>query len=486
MRSISKMMTAISKKRSAPLRRHPLACGAAADGEGVVTTATVESRNPWSGARVYRAEAADREQVVAAVGRAEAALPGWRGRPVSERSELLHRFADEVEQAAEDLTDLIVAEVGKLREEAAAEVAWMATSARWYGAHPPADERATAIVRRLPLGVVAAITPWNVPLVTPGWKWLPALMAGNTVVWKPSELSTATAMATRELADAAGLPGDVLHVVAGGPDTGSALCADERVAGVHFTGSTAAGRAIGQQVVDRFARCSLEMSGINVAVVFADADVAEAAEAIVASATAINGQKCSATRQVLVEREVEPALLEAVSARIESLEPGDPADPRTGIGPLIHRGAAARAREAVRSAAARGAGIVAQSAEVPEVEAAFPATVLTDVAASDPLHMAELFAPVLAVEGFDDRAAVWDRANDTPYGLTAAIHTRDAATVEAGLQRLRTGVVAINRRSDDVALEAPFGGLKSSGYGSPEGGIYVYEGLTVRQAVYGS
>ena len=450
-----------------------------------MATVTVESHNPWSGERVFHTEPADREQVAAAVGRAEAAQPGWWARPVSERTELLHRFADEVDRSAGDLADLIVAEVGKLREEAAAEVAWMAISARWYGDHPPADEHAGALVRRVPLGVVAAITPWNVPLVTPGWKWLPALMAGNTVVWKPSEVSTATAMATRELADAAELPRDVLQVVAGGSDTGAALCADERVDGVHFTGSTAAGRAVARQVVDRFARYSLEMSGINVAVVFADADVDEAAEAIVASATAINGQKCSAVRQVLVERRAEPALLEALRARVASLEPGDPADPGTRLGPLIHSRAADHARQAVRSAVERGARISAQSVEVDDVAAAFPATVLTQVAAGDPLRTTELFAPVLAVDSFDDPAAVWDRANDTPYGLTAAIHTTDAATVEAGLQRLRTGVVAINRRSDDVALEAPFGGCKASGSGAPEGGSYVYDGLTVRQAVYG-
>lgn len=435
---------------------------------------------------MFHTEATSAEQVAAAVARATTAQPGWADRPVRERAELLDRIADRIEEAERELTSLIVAEVGKRRDEAAAEVAWAAFSARWYAQHPPSDEQCgEAVVRRRPLGVVAAITPWNVPLVTPGWKWLPALLAGNTVLWKPSERSTATAVATQQLVAESGLPDDVLQVVPGAADTATALCGDARVDGIHFTGSTAAGRAISRQVAERFARCSLEMSGINVAVVFADADVEAAAEAIVASAIAINGQKCSAARRVLVERSIEPTLLEALGARVAALQPGDPNDPLTDLGPLIHPDAADQARQAVDLALGRGARVVASSAEVAEVEAAFPATVLTDVAADDDLRTREVFAPVLSVENFGDRQTVWERANEGPYGLTASIHTSDPALVAAGLRWLRTGVIAVNRRSDEVGLEAPFAGRKMSGNGPPEGGTYVYEGLTAWQAAYG-
>lgn len=448
--------------------------------------ATIESRDPWSQEQVYAADAATSAQVASAVERASLAQPDWSDRPVAERAELLNGVADEVTRAAADLTALIVAEVGKLHEEAAAEVAWMATSARWYAQHPPTETpEGKAQVRRAPLGVVAAITPWNVPLVTPAWKWLPALIAGNTVVWKPSERATGTATAAHELASRAGVPDDVLALVPGDATTATTLCADVGVDGVHFTGSTAAGRAISRQVADRFVRCSLEMSGINLAVVFADADVEAAAAAIVASATAINGQKCSAVRQVLVERKVEAALVEAIADRVRELEPGDPADPATRLGPLIHPAAAESARTAVDRSLSQGARLVTRSPEISDVASAFPATVLLHLSAADPLRTSELFAPVLAVESFDDRDTVWDRANDTPFGLTAAVHTMNPDLMDTAVKRLRTGVVAFNRRSDDVALEAPFAGRKASGNGPPEGGTYVYEGLTAWQAVYG-
>ena len=168
----------------------------------------VLSRDPFTGERVFSAPAGDPD---AAVGRAAAAQPGWAARPVEQRAAALRHFADAVEADAARLAGLLVREVGKRRVDADGEVAWTSLSARWYADHPPAEETAggARVVRR-PLGVVAAITPWNVPLVTPAWKWLPALMAGNAVVWKPSERATAIALAAQELLHASGVPADVL------------------------------------------------------------------------------------------------------------------------------------------------------------------------------------------------------------------------------------------------------------------------------------
>ena len=216
----------------------------------------------------------------------------------------------------------------------------------------------------------------------------------------------------------------------------------------------------------------------------ADADLDLAADHIVACATALAGQKCTATRRVLVDRAVAGPLRDRLCARVEALRVGDPRDPATDVGPLI--GAQARADAAARVAAARRAGArVEAAAAAPAHDAAFPPTLLSGLAAGDPLRTAELFAPVLSLEPFATPEEAWAAADASPYGLSAALYGRDPAVLAEGAARLRAGVVAVNRRGDDVELEAPFGGRKRSGNGHPEGGRYAYAGLTDLQAVYG-
>nr|MBA3375392.1 aldehyde dehydrogenase [Actinomycetota bacterium] len=297
----------------------------------------VTSRNPATGALVAETTVSSPAEVARTVQRAREAFGPWSRLPVEDRAELLVRFAELVERDRNELATLVVAEVGKLRAEAEGEVDWTAASARWYAQHLPGTERrGTATVIRRPLGVVAAVTPWNSPLITPAWKWLPALAAGNTVVWKPSELSTGIALAATELWREVGLPEGVLGLVPGGADTGRAVCEHVGVDVVHFTGSTETGRAVAEFAAARSARCVLELGGLNSAIVFADADLEHAADCIVAAAVAVNGQKCTSARRALVERGVEAELLSALTTRIESLRLGDPADPATTLGPLIH------------------------------------------------------------------------------------------------------------------------------------------------------
>ena len=450
----------------------------------------IASTNPATGVVVFETAAADSQDVARAVERAEAAAGEWAQRPVFERSDLLRRFARLVERDAAELAALIVAEVGKLKSEAEGEAEWTAISARWYADHPPRSvRRGGALVRPRPLGVIAAVTPWNAPLITPAWKWLPALVAGDTVVWKPSELSTGIAMAALERFHEAGLPCGVLQVLPGGPETARALVADPRIGGVHFTGSTNAGRAIAQAVAGRFVRCALEMGGLNVALVFSDADLDAAAADVAAAATAINGQKCTATRRVLVEADAAEAFIPLLAERFESLVPGDPAREATTLGPLITPAARDAAEREVARAVADGARIVARSPEPPAGEidrrAFFRATVLADLAPGDRLRSEELFAPVVSVESFSDVEAAWRSANASPYGLSAAVFTERADIHRDAAERLRTGILAFNRRGDAVDVDAPFGGVKESGNGLVEGGEYVYAGLTDLQAVYG-
>ncbi|MDP9400976.1 MAG: aldehyde dehydrogenase family protein [Actinomycetota bacterium] len=446
----------------------------------------VVSHDPWTGKVVFATEALDEAAVHEAVGRAERGAERWAATPVAERAEALRRFADLVEAQADELGGLISREVGKLRRDAEGEVAWTALSARWYAGHPPAEGRAGgAVVARRPLGVIAAVTPWNVPLVTPAWKWLPALVAGNAVVWKPSELSTGVAAAAHRLLLEAGVPADVMLLAPGGARTARALCADERVAGLHFTGSEAAGRALQALAAPRFARCALEMSGLNPALVFPDADLDLAADCIVACGAALGGQKCTATRRVLVHEAVRGELVERLVPRLEALRPGPPADPATTLAPLITPAARDGARERVEGSLAAGARVLASSPEGAG-PSAFAATLLGDLAPDDPLRHEELFAPVLTLEALPDDDALFAAANATHYGLSAALYTRDPARQDAAAARLRTGVVAVNRRGDDVELEAPFVGVKRSGNGFAEGGDWVYAAVCDLQAVYRS
>lgn len=450
----------------------------------------ITSRNPATGSVVFETAPADARDVARAVERASAASAGWSRTTVSERAAVLHRFADLIERDTDELTAGIVAEVGKIVREARGEVEWTALSARWYADHPPETERrGGAVVRRRPLGVIATITPWNVPLITPAWKWLPALVAGNTVVWKPSELATGVAFAARARLEEAGLPASALEVVAGGPETARALCEHPDVAAVHFTGSTKAGKAIAEVVSARLKRCALEMGGLNFAVVFADADLEAAADAIAAAATSINGQKCTATRRVLVERTIADELTSLLAARYEGLVTGDPAAEATTLGPLITPAAREAAEREVDRAVNAGARIAARAPDAAgdgiDPAGFFRATLLAELAPDDPLRTQELFAPVLSVDSFAEPDEAWRAANESAYGLTGAVYTADPATAAAACERVRTGILALNRRSDAVELEAPFGGVKDSGNGFREGGAYIYDSLTELQAVYG-
>jgi len=451
----------------------------------------VISRNPATGEVVHRGDAVSGDALSARVARVDAAQRTWADAPMSERVALLRCFADALADASDALRDAIVTEVGKLRGEAAGEVTGTVASARWYADHPPVSEhRGAATVIRRPLGVIGLISPWNVPLITPMWRLLPALLAGNGVVWKPSELATRVALLAVEQLRAAGVPEGLVEVTPGGPETGRRLCEHPLVRGVAFTGSTLAGRAIAASVAERFIPYSLEMGGSNPAVVFADADLELAADCVAATVGSLQGQKCTTTRRVLVQAEVADEFTSLLSERFARFVAGDPANARTTLGPLITPAAAASARGAVAHAVAGGARLLTSSPlnalDGVQPDGFMAATLLTDLTDDDPLRRGELFAPVVSVATFERAEAAWRDANDTIYGLTAAVYTQDPGLQQEAIRRLEAGIVNVNRRSDDVGMEAPFGGLKASGHGPREGGTYAYDGVSHLQAVYGA
>lgn len=452
---------------------------------------TVVGRNPATGATTSCVPGARPEDVEDALRRARSALPAWSALSLAERAQVIEHFADLVSARRDSLAGSIVAEVGKPITEARAEVEWTVTSARWYAAHPPEPERAgSALVRRRPVGVVAAITPWNVPLLTPAWKWLPALVAGNTVVWKPSERASGIGAAAVALLSEAGLPPGVLVPVFGAAGAAGALASHPAVDAVHFTGSTSAGRALARAASEGPKPIALELGGLNPAIVLRDADLERAAAAIMASATAISGQKCSATRQVLVERAAADALADCLCRELRSLAPGDPRATSTRIGPLISPEAADRASRAVEAARSRGGRVVAQAPSLdpssPLDRRSFFAPVLLDrLGPDDPLRNDELFAPVVTLVEVEDGAEAVELANRLPYGLAASVFTSNLELGRRLAEALDFGIVALNRRGDAVDLEAPFCGRRGSGNAMPEGGHFVYSSLTTPQAFYG-
>ena len=323
-------------------------------------------------------------------------------------------------------------------------------------------------VRAVPLGVVAAITPWNAPLISSAWKLCPALMAGNSVLWKPSSLATASASRLGEMVAATAIPNGTVQLVAGSGEVGAALAADHRVDAIHFTGSTGVGRRIAAAAGGRLARCALELGGSNPAIVLADADLGAAAAAISESMLAVNGQKCTATRRVIVQDDVFDELVERLRDLVEAAVPGDPADPQTAIGPLITPNACRDASRVIGRATHAGATVLARAASGEGV-GAFSPTVLGGLPPQEALRREELFAPVVIVDSVADEDEGVALANATRYGLSAAIHTTDPGRGRRIAESVEAGVIGLNRRTDAVELRTPLRGPQTVGERHPRG-----------------
>ena len=314
---------------------------------------------------------------------------------------------------------------------------------------------------REPLGVVGLIVPWNFPLVITSWKTAPALAAGNTIVLKPAELTPLTALELERLALEAGLPEGVLNVVAGpGSVCGQRLVEHPDVAKIAFTGSTEVGRGIAQGAAGTIKRVTLELGGKSANVVFADADLERAAASAPGAVFGNAGQDCCARSRILVERSAMEEFLELMAEGVRSIRVGDPLDEATEMGPLISAGQ----RESVASYVDGGAP-VAMRGEVPAGDGFwYPPTVLAPVENSDRAAREEIFGPVACVIAFDDEADAVRLANDTVYGLSGSVWTRDGAKALRVVRGIDAGVLSVNSNTS-VRVSTPFGGFKQSGVG---------------------
>ncbi|QEC50732.1 aldehyde dehydrogenase [Baekduia soli] len=408
------------------------------------------------------------EDVDAAVARARAAAGPWRAVAPGDRARLLERLVGVMEDHHEELTVLEARNAGKPIASARGEIGMAIATFRYYAAAPERTLGDTipvaggmAFTVREPLGVVGLITPWNFPLAIASWKMAPALAAGNCVVLKPAELTPLTALRFAELALEAGIPEGVVNVVAGpGRECGERLVAHPDVAKIAFTGSTEVGRGIAAAAAQTIKRVTLELGGKSANVVFADADVRAAALAAPGAVFDNAGQDCCARSRILVQRTVLDEFLGHLEGAVTSIRVGDPLDEATEMGPLISAGQ----RDAVASFVSAGAE-VAFRGQVPDGPGFwFPPTVLCPVAHDHPALHDEIFGPVAVVVPFDDEAEAIRMANDTIYGLSGSVWTRDGAKALRVARALESGNLSINSNSS-VRVTTPFGGFKQSGYG---------------------
>jgi acyl-CoA reductase-like NAD-dependent aldehyde dehydrogenase len=421
------------------------------------------------------------------IANAVAAQPAWAARRTGERAEILQQAAARIEEESANWSALLAEESGKILAQAQFEIKLAAAITRGnaerllsMGSTPLPTETIEstaddiAWVRRAPLGVVAAILPFNFPAELFAEKAAAALAMGNAVIVKPPEQDPLTVMAMREAFISAGVPQNVLAILAGGRQTGAALCADPRIAAVSLTGSTRAGIEVAS--VPLLRKLHLELGGNDAAIICHDADLDLAAGELVFGRTLMNGQACASNKRIIVHRSIAAELVERLSILLAAMKVGDPLDSNSAIGPLISAEAAGRVASQVARAIEQGARLVWESAS--SREAFFSPCILADVPRSaDVAKDDEIFGPVLTCIPFDNEEEAISIANQSSFGLSGCVFSRDWSRALKLSERLACGGVVVNGTGNYRPPFVPFGGVKQSGLGR-EGLGYTLEEMS--------
>lgn len=449
------------------------------NGEWVGGAARFDVDDPATGELLTHVANLGASEADAAVTAAEAAWPAWRAKTAKERAAILMRWYHLLIQHADDLSRILTAEQGKPLAEARGEIVYGASFLEWfaeeakrvYGETIPATEGSKRyLVLRQPVGVCAAITPWNFPLAMITRKVAPALAAGCPVVIKPAEQTPLTALAAAELAQRAGMPAGVLNVVTGDGEhsvaIGKVLCERDAVRHLSFTGSTEVGRTLMAQCAPTIKKLSLELGGNAPFLVFDDADLDSAVDGAIASKYRNAGQTCVCANRLYVQDSVYDAFVAKLSAKVEALKVGNGFEAGVALGPLIDDAAMAKVERHVADATSKGARIVTGGSRTGD--RFFQPTVLADVTADMLCAREETFGPVAPIFRFQTEAEALQMANATEFGLASYFYSRDIGRIFRVGEALESGMVGVNTGLISTA-EVPFGGVKQSGLGR-EGG----------------
>lgn len=444
---------------------------------------------------IQKSSKEDLDQAVAA---AKQAHPGWRKLAAPARGEFLFKAANVMEQRIDEIAQTMTREMGKTFGEAKGETARAIAILRFYAGEgmrtvgdviPSTDSEALMYTTRVPLGVVGVITPWNFPVAIPVWKMAPALVYGNTVVLKPASETAVTAAKVVECMVEAGLPAGVVNMVTGsGSVIGQGIIDHPDINGITFTGSNQVGKLVGQGAVARGAKYQLEMGGKNPVIILADADLDLAVDATISGGLRSTGQKCTATSRVFVESDVYDAFKEKLLAKVKELKVGSGLDEATWMGPCVSEGQLQTVLSYIEKGIAEGAVLLygGGKPDDEQLQDGFfvQPTVFDNVTNTMTIAREEIFGPVLVLIKVDSLEEALRQANDTVFGLSASIFTRDIGSMLSFINEIEAGLVRINAESAGVELQAPFGGMKQSSSHSREQGRAAMEFFTSIKTVF--
>ncbi|MCG8467215.1 MAG: aldehyde dehydrogenase family protein [Gemmatimonadetes bacterium] len=461
--------------------------------------AYIENRNPARTAELIGLfPDTDPSELDAAVASARRGFEAWSRTPAPERGLILKKAGDLMTEAKEELAGVMTREMGKVLDETRGDVQEAIDTAyyaavegrRLFGHTVPSELRDKwAMSFRRPIGVFGIITPFNFPVAVPSWKIFPALLCGNSIIYKPSEDVPHAAHRFVEILLEAGLPPDVVQLVHGRGETiGRAIVEHPGVPGLSFTGSTETGSAIGEVAGRMHKRLSLEMGGKNAQIVMADADMDLAIEGVLWGAFGTTGQRCTATSRLLLQREIHDEFVERLVYEARTLELGDGLEARTDVGPMIHEAARDKCERYVAIAREQGATVATGGArpDGPGLSEGwfYEPTVLTGVRRDHRTAVEEIFGPVLSVLSFDDLDEAIAINNEVRYGLSSSIYTSNVNTSFRAIQELDNGITYVNAPTIGAEAHLPFGGVKGTGNGHREGGWEVYEFYTETKVAY--